>query len=64
MQNAVFVYRGEKDKVSDRVLPLFESVDEPRVVVTAHGKRTGQTFTIFLCRGYKGAWPEQEGGSF
>jgi 4-amino-4-deoxy-L-arabinose transferase-like glycosyltransferase len=64
MQNAVFVYKGEKDKVSDRVLPLFESVDEPRVVVSSHGKRTGQTFTIFLCRGYKGVWPEQEGRSF
>jgi 4-amino-4-deoxy-L-arabinose transferase-like glycosyltransferase len=64
MQNAVFVYKGEKDKVSDRVLPLFESVDEPRVITSTHGKRTGQTFTIFLCRGYKGVWPEQEGRTF
>lgn len=64
MQSAVFVARGEKGEVSARVLELFESVDEPRVVTTAHGKRTGQTFTIYLCRGYKGAWPEHEGGSF
>jgi len=64
MQNAVFVAKGEKSKVSDRVLPLFESVDDPLVITTTHGNRTGQTFTIFLCRGYKGVWPEQEGGSF
>jgi hypothetical protein len=64
MQNAVFVAKGEKSKVSDRVLELFESVDDPLVITTTHGKRTGQTFTIFLCRGYKGVWPEQEGGSF
>lgn len=64
MQNAVFVYKGQKDKVSERVLELFESVDEPRVITSTHGKRTGQTFTIFLCRGYKGVWPEQEGRTF
>ncbi|PKN41488.1 MAG: dolichyl-phosphate-mannose--protein mannosyltransferase [Deltaproteobacteria bacterium HGW-Deltaproteobacteria-18] len=64
MQNAVFVCKGQEDKVSDRVLELFESVDEPRVITSTHGKRTGQTFTIFLCRGYKGVWPEQEGRTF
>jgi hypothetical protein len=46
------------------VLELFESVDEPRVVTTMHGRRTGQTFTIYLCRGYKGQWPAFEGTSF
>ena len=64
MQNAVFVCKGQEDKVSDRVLELFESVDEPRVITSTHGKRTGQTFTIFLCRGYKGVWPQQEGRTF
>ena len=63
-QNAVFVVKGEKGKVAERVLELFESVDEPRVVTTAQGSRLGQTFTLFLCRGYKGVWPAQEGGSF
>lgn len=63
-QNAVFVVKGEKVKVSERVLELFESVDEPRVVTTAQGGRAGQTFTLFLCRGYKGVWPAQEGASF
>jgi 4-amino-4-deoxy-L-arabinose transferase-like glycosyltransferase len=64
MTDAVFVVKGEKAQVSDRVFELFESVDEPRVVITTHGRRTGQTFTIFLCRGYKGVWPEQEGSTF
>jgi hypothetical protein len=64
MRNAVFVAKGEKAEISAKVLELFESVDEPRVVVTSHGKRVGQTFTVFLCRGYKGVWPAQEGSSF
>jgi len=64
MTSAVFVVKGEKAQISDRALELFESVDEPRVVTTTHGKRTGQTFTLFLCRGYKGVWPEQEAGTF
>ena len=64
LRNAVFVVKGEKMEVSDRVLELFESVDEPRVVTTAHGARNGQTFTLFLCRGYKDAWPTLVGSSF
>lgn len=63
-QNAVFVARGEKDKIPERVLELFESVDEPKVVTTTQGRRAGQTFTLFLCRGYKGSWPVQEGSTF
>lgn len=64
MQNAVYVAKGEKESVPQRVAELFESVDGPRVVTTAHGPRQGQTFTLFLCRGYKGQWPEQEGKTF
>ena len=62
--NAVFVDKGEKDEVPAKLLGLFESVDAPRVVTTALGSRKGQTFTLFLCRGYKGVWPVQEGSTF
>lgn len=63
-RNAVFVAKGEKGAVPERLLELFESVDEPRIATTTQGARTGQTFTIFLCRGYKGVWPVREGSSF
>jgi len=62
--SAVFVAKGTKENLSQKVSKLFESVDEPRVVDTAHGTRRGQRFTLFLCRGYKGEWPAQEGSAF
>ncbi len=61
---AILVAKGEKGEVSERVRELFESVDGPRIVTTRHGLRLGQTFTLFLCRGYKGIWPAQEGSTF
>lgn len=64
MKNAVFVAKGEESSVSERVTALFENVDAPRVISTREGGRTGQTFTIYLCRGYKGQWPVQEGKTF
>ena len=63
-QSGVFVVKGEKKEAPARVLELFESVDEPRVVITTHGQRTGQVFTLFLCRGYKGVWPAHEGSTY
>jgi 4-amino-4-deoxy-L-arabinose transferase-like glycosyltransferase len=63
-QNAVFVVKGEKSRIPQRVLDLFESVDEPKLVTTMQGDRAGQTFTLFLCRGYRGEWPVQESSTF
>ena len=59
-ENAVFVVGGEKPDASQNILELFEQVDEARVVTTTQDKRLGQTFTLFVCRGYKGSWPAQE----
>lgn len=64
MRNAVYVAKGEKDRIPQKVADLFESVDGPRTVTTTHGLRLGQTFTLFLCRGYKGQWPEEAGTTF
>lgn len=64
MRDAVFVVRGEDDAAPQKVADLFESVDGPRVVTTVQGPRQGQTFTLFLCRGYKGLWPEREARTF
>ena len=63
-QNAIFVVKGEGKKSQKKVQELFESIDEGRVINTLQGDRPGQTFTLFLCRGYKGKWPVQEGSSF
>jgi hypothetical protein len=62
--NAVYVVKGEKKKIPGRLLELFESVDEPVLVTTTQGPRAGQTFSLLLCRGYKGQWPVQEGSAF
>jgi hypothetical protein len=63
-QNAIFVVKGEGKKPPKMVRKLFKSIDEGRVINTAEGIRPGQTFTLFLCRGYKGKWPIQESSSF
>lgn len=57
--NAVLVMKGEKTRAPHRVQELFARIDPPRIVKTTHQGRTGQTFTLFLCRGYEGGWPEQ-----
>lgn len=62
--NAIFVLRGEEPEAAQKVQELFAQVDGPRIVTTTQGRRKGQTFTIFVCRGYKGAWPAQEGRTF
>ena len=64
MQGAVYVAKGRKDNIPQKVVDLFESVDAPRIVTTMHGSRQGQTFTLFLCRGFKGRWPEQDGTAY
>ncbi|NLV97680.1 MAG: dolichyl-phosphate-mannose--protein mannosyltransferase [Desulfovibrionales bacterium] len=64
MTTAIFVVKGEKKSVSGRISQLFEEVDEPIVVPTRQGKREGQTFTLFVCRGFNGQWPTQEGETF
>ena len=63
-RNAIYVVKGEKKKIPARLLELFESVDEPVLVATTQGRRAGQTFSLLLCRGYKGQWPVQEGSTF
>ncbi len=63
-RNAVYVVKGEKKKIPARLLELFESVDEPILVATTQGRRVGQTFSLLLCRGYKGQWPVQEEKTF
>jgi len=63
-RNAVFVVRDQTNRTPKRLTEMFESVDMPRVFVSTHGERKGQTFTLFLCRGYRGVWPAQEASTF
>lgn len=63
-ENAIFVLKGERTTLSPAVEDLFTIIDDPRVMTTQQGPRQGQTFTLFLCRGFKGHWPSYTGASF
>lgn len=63
-RHAVFVTRGQKTAPPPQVAALFEAVDPPVVLATSRRGVRGQTFTLFVCRGYRGVWPRTEAAAY
>jgi len=55
-ENAILVLKGDDQTPPQALSTLFATVDPPRVIQTQHHGKLGQTFTLYLCRGYKGQW--------
>ncbi len=59
-QDAVFVQRGRKAMPPPQVQALFRHIEPPIFLETSRRGIRGQTFTLFVCRGYCGRWPHTE----
>jgi 4-amino-4-deoxy-L-arabinose transferase-like glycosyltransferase len=63
-RGAVFVVRGEQTQAPGLVSQLFDYVGPPQRLQTRRGWVQGQTFTLFVCQGYRGVWPLQSNTTY
>jgi 4-amino-4-deoxy-L-arabinose transferase-like glycosyltransferase len=62
--DAVFVRKEQNEGLPERVREMFSSVDPAMNVRTMHDGSPGLGFTVYLCRGFSGTWPERKGKTF
>lgn len=62
--HAVFVMRGIKTTAPSEVQALFAAVGPPQVLTTRRLWVQGQTFTLFVCQGFRGVWPKTQSTTF
>ncbi len=62
--DAIYVRKDFKNEVEPGVQDLFAEIGPPIHYQTTHRGAPARKFTIFLCRGYNGAWPRDDRGNF
>jgi len=63
-RHAVFVMRGAEAAAPPEVQALFAVVGPPQVLTTRRLWVQGQTFTLFVCQGFRGTWPKTQSTTF
>jgi hypothetical protein len=63
--DAVLVLKGQDNPTPDQpIIAMFTSISDPIHVNTTYHDAPARTFTIFLCKGYKGNWTRLDQGHY